>query len=432
MDIQQFYRSVAKTGSLIGDESGAINAVLGDKSEPKLVDGKRLVFPTTEQLRNPDWESRIAFHPMAENILRGESPVLEALRKAFNIRLNLVASALTFELLILAASQAKHASLNPDQSAFLMKVSDVGDKEVTFLKDLLKKMPFDQTQFSFMSLYLKRGGTVGGKRHARVGVINFPLHTALIDKDPKVFGVKPSSVKVRQNLIALIEQVIPNQGVAEEYNRGSDSSDAPYFEALLLATLAVAAPLNDIVELFRDQLEDPDSLVIESDWVEALPDFQSFARKIPSLKGNEGAPNKGDETASTVVAAAPMAAIPAAAPNVPGQIWPTAPAPVPATNMYQPPVSNEGGGISFADLARVNPALSGHMHSQPQPQFGGYQPNAFGMVPNNYGGQPNVMPGSGSAVGGTNWGGQPQQQNNQFAGTFNSIFNQPNQGGYRI
>lgn len=428
MDIQQFYRSVAKTGSLVGDDAGAISAVLGGKSEPKLVDGKRLVFPTTEQLRNPDWESRIAFHPMAENILRGESPVLESLRKAFNIRLNLVASALTFELLILAASQAKHASLSPDQSEFLTKVSEVGDKEVTFLKELLKKMPFDQTQNSFLSLYLKRGGTVKGKRHARVGVVNFPLHTALLDKEPKVFGVKPSSVKVRQNLIALIEQIIPNQGVAEEYNRGSDSSDAPYFEALLMATLAVASPLNDIVELFRDQLEDPDSLIIESDWVEALPDFHSFARKIPSLKGNEGTLAKGEEPAA-VTAAAPMAAIPAAAPAVPGQVWPTAPAA--QVNYAAPVVNNEGGGISFADLARVNPVLSGHLHSQPQPQFGGYQPNAFGMVPNNFGGAPGVMPGAGSAVGGTNWN-QPQQQAQPFAGTFNSIFGGAAPGGYRI
>lgn len=438
MDIDNFHLSLLRAGSMAPDAEGMVDAVQGEQRKPKLIDGKRLVFPNKEQLANPDWSERVAFGPLGENILRAESPVLEALRKAMNITVNLKASALAFELLVLAASQSKHASLSPDQAEFLTKMNEPGEKDVAFFKALLKEMPFDKPSQSICSFYLKRGGSVGGKRHARVGVVSFPLYAELTAGTPKVFGVKPSSNKVRENVIALLDYIIPNQGVAEAYNRGSDSRVAPFLDSLMRAYIAVAQPLNDIIELFRDVLEDPDALLLESDFVDAIDDLDKLSMLSVKLKGNEGAVIKdGPETAAPE------------APKAPGQ----APAPTgnltmadinKAQQLQQVPVNglqnqwpqinqapmhapvvgaNKGGGISFADIARVNPTVGGGLMAMPQTNMGGYNAgyhpqhqqqsmfpqNNYGMVPNS---PPGVMPGSGVAVGGTNFGNNAYPQNN--------------------
>lgn len=436
MDIDNFHLSLLRAGSMAPDAEGLVDAVQGDKRAPKLIDGKRLVFPNAVQLANPNWDDRVAFGPLGENILRAESPVLEALRKAMNITVNLKASALAFELLVLAASQSRHASLNPDQAEFLTKMNEPGEKDVAFFKSLLKEMPFDKPSQSMTSFYLKRGGSVGGKRHARVGVVSFPLYAELTAGNPKVFGVKPSSNKVRENVIALLDYIIPNQGVAEAYNRGSDSRVAPFLDSLMRAYIAVAQPLNDTIELFRDVLEDPDALLLESEFVDAIDELDKLSMLSVKLKGNEGAVIKdGNETPAPEAPKAPGQA-PAPAGNLTmadiNKAQQQQLAPVnglqnqwPQVNQQPAPVlgANKGGGISFADIARVNPTVGGGLMPMPQGNLGGYNQgyhpqqqsmfpqNNYGMVPNNT--PPGVMPGSGVAVGGTNFGnnGYPQQNN---------------------
>jgi hypothetical protein len=433
MEILDLYTLVLRTASMEVEDSGCVNATLGGKSTPKLIDGKRLVLPTKNQLANPNWDDRIAFHPLSENILRGESPIIETLRKDLNVRLNLSVSALAYELMTIAASTAKHASLSPDQKEFLARVPEASEKDLDFLKKLLKEMPFDQSAKSVISLYLKRGGTVSGKRYARVGVINFPLMNELRNGEPKVFGVKPSSAKVRENMVRLLDYIIPKQDEPEAYYRGSDSRTAPYFEALMQGFLAVASPINDVIDLFDNVLEDAEGLRLESEWVEAFQDLDQFAHKIPSLKGNQG--NAVAEGQVEAPAPAETTTKLHNQNSISGQHVPPAAAPalgswLPAVAQAPAPSVNTDGGISFADLTRGNPAI----HQQPmfaqqpmpygQPPQQGFFPQNNGFVPNNmYQNAPaGVMPGSGTVMGGTT-----------FNGSFNSMFNNQQQmPGFRV
>lgn len=421
MEILDLYTLVLRTASMEVEDSGCVNATLGGKSTPKLIDGKRLVLPTKNQLANPNWEERIAFHPLSENILRGESPIIETLRKDLNVRLNLSVSALAYELMTIAASTAKHASLSPDQKEFLARVPEASDKDLDFLKKLLKEMPFDQSSKSVISLYLKRGGTVSGKRYARVGVINFPLMNELRNGEPKVFGVKPSSAKVRENMVRLLDYIIPKQDEPEAYYRGSDSRTAPYFEALMQGFLSVAAPINDVIDLFDNVLEDAEGLRLESEWVEAFQDLDQFAHKIPSLKGNQGNAVAEGQLEAPAAAPAPAPAPVAAAPALGS--WLPAPAPAPA------PSVNTDGGISFADLTRGNPAIQQQplFHQQQPMPYGQHQQQSFfpqnnnGFVPNNMYQQPappGVMPGSGTVVGGSTFFNSMFNNNQQQQQTF--------------
>lgn len=377
-ELLDFYRAVLRSASMEVDDDGTVSAVQGNDTEPKLIDGQRLVIPTKNQLSNPNWEDRIVFHPIEENILRGESVIIETLRRDMNTKVNLSVVTLLYELMTLAASKAEHSKLNPDQLEFLTIVPEASEKDLEFLRTLFKKMSFDKPLA--VSFYIKRGGKVDGKGYRRVGVASFPLLQELNNGEPKVFGVKPPSVKVRENVTKLLNYILPNQNTPEVYSRGSDDDTAPYFDALLKLFLSVADRINDTVLTFANVLDSSDSMLLEADWYEQAEDLSQYRRLIPAMKGNQGA----SEDDAAEQQPAPAAAAPAAAPT--------------AGNWMQQPVApaapvSHNGRVSFADLQRSSPA----MHQSYVPQNN----NTVITTPGNNGG---VMPGAATASGNGNGG----------------------------
>lgn len=448
MKLLDLYKSILATANMTTTADGFISMQLGDASKPATLKGKRLVLPSPEHLANPNWKDRVAFHPMSENILRGESDVLGFFRQALNIRLNYTFGALAYELLTIATSPGMHAKLTPDQSEFLSRVKNADEKTLAVLLKLMDAMPANQTQKQFVSIYLKRAGMVGGKRYSRVGVVSFPLYQDLKKSTTEVYGVK-MRVKDRESLMALLEYMVPDIGEAEQHMRGSDSPVAPYLDALMKSVLVVASPLNDLIELFKNQLDKPETLAFADEWVETFENLGVMVnevRSVPMLAGNEGTTAKGDSTAQPIdVAPAPVqAAQPAFAP-APAPVAP-APAPFypgqPAAGYvapgghpgypYQPqpghfvpapppgPVKTERG-LDFESVLRSNPALAQQVggvggggfyqpqHQQPQ---GPRQPRwaaptaSFGTLGQGSGGyMVNGQPQWGGGTVGSQWGG---------------------------
>lgn len=402
-DLLDFYGAVLRSASMEVEDNGCVNIALPGQEGPKLIDGQRLVTPTKEQLANPNWEERIAFHPVEENILRGESKIIETLRRDFNTRVNLSVCTLLYELMTIASSKADQAKLSPDQIQILTLVPEASEKDTDFLKALFKKMAFDNPAMAPVSLYIKRGGRTGDKGWRRLGVASFPLFQELTNGEAKVFGVKPPSTKVRDNVTKLLNYILPNQSSPESYSQGSDDETAPYFDALLKLFVAVAAPINDACHAFASAITDTDGILLEADWIDAAADLTQYKRLIPSLKGNQGnAAEDQEPEANAAPAPAQTAQQPAARPApapapsnwVPGQV---AAAPAPART--------PGTGLKFGDLLRTSPAL-GQVQQHQQQQQQSYFPPAQG----------GPMPGAGAPA--NNW--QPGAP----------AFNQP--GGYRI
>jgi hypothetical protein len=446
MKLLDLYRSILDAAKLVTTEDGFVSMKLADESKPALVKGKRLVLPTREHLSNPDWKNRVAFHPLAENVLRAESEVLGFLRQAFNIRANYTFGLVAYQLLTIATSPAEHAKLSPDQVEFLSKLKNADEKTLQVLQKLMQAYPATS---SFVSIYLKRTGQVAGRRYARVGVVSFPMYKDLKSNAPEVNGVK-MRVKDREALIALLEYMVPTIDEADENNRGSDSQLAPFLDALMKAVLVVAGPLNAVIELFRNQLEDPDELLFNDEWVETFDNLgvmKDEIRMIPMQAGNEGAVSKTEELPPGPAAApapfsAPAApAAPAATGPQPGSLahhfygspppvqaqptyvapgYPGGPAPYgapsgfPATHGAPAPAApvHTGRGVDFNSLLATNPALAATvgavgmqpgmmMGGMPQqqrqpswaaPQPGMYQPmQPMGYQPMGY--QPQYQPG---------------------------------------
>jgi hypothetical protein len=418
MKLIPLYESLLAAANMISTADGFISRKVGGKSTPATIKGKRLVLPIHEHLSNPKPAEQIIFHPLSENILRGESVVVEDYRNALNVKLNYTIGVLAYQLLTIATSTAEHSKLNPDQLEFLSAVKNADERTLEAFQKLLKAMSVDQTTNAFVSIYLKRGGIVDGKKYSRAGIVSFPFFEELVDSDT-VYGVK-LRIKDKETLINLMMYIFPSIDEKDHYNRGSDSDVAPFLDSLMKAVMAVASAINDQVNLFADVLEDPEEMMINDDWVETFDNLGVMLpeiRMIPMQAGNEG-PAKATEVVRADVRPATTASpLPAALMNTTGYVPPpvyppagyVAPGYHPPAPMYPAGPVKTNGGLDFQSVLNSNPALNaavGHVAGMP-PQFvqdntpawargnlpsnnGGYS-NAFGQP--NFG-QPNYRPGS--------------------------------------
>lgn len=377
MKILDLYRAILRCVGLTADEEGYISSVMvvGEKT-PSTINGKVLVLPTSQQLKSADRTERIVFHPLSENILHGESEVLSYLRRSAVLRINITFAALAAELMQIATSPAEHSKLNPDQQEFLYRVKDADATTYEHLRQLTKAMPPGHPSQSFCSIYLKRSGSIGTTRYSRVGVVSFPLYEALkaAGKDRTVFGVN-LRVKDVETLIGLLEYMVPGIAKPEAHNQGSNSLVAPFLDALMKTVRVIAAPMNDIIELFRDQLTNPEMLEFDASWVETFDNLDQMLpeiRSIPMQAGNEGSAAGVSPAAAAPAAARPTATVHPQAVAAPGGYQPppgyalvqvAAPAPPPA------PVKT-AHGVSFSSLVAASPALQ--QAAPYTPVMGGY------------------------------------------------------------
>lgn len=368
MDILSLYTSVLEAAGLVVDKDGFVSAnsslMKGEGTTPVHVNGKRLVLPTQFHLGDPNKENKILFHPLSENILRGESEVITKLRSVLTIKLNYTIASTIAGLLDIAASVAEHKRLTPDQSVMLSVAKDADETMMAAFTQLCMKCVAGDNDSSFVKFYLKRAGVVKGKKYSRAGIISFPFYEELKKEKDSYFGVKLRK-KDRATFLAMMEYVLPNIDTEEAYNRGSDSEIAPFFDALMKTFVGVASNLNDVLELFKNKIDGAELLITSSDWVEVFDNLSCMLpeiRKIPMQAGNEGEAKKAESVQATAPAGQ-LAYIPpqAAAPQPLYQ-----PAPVQPQqwqqqqHIPQPPTleKNSSGAVDFHSMLRANPALA--------------------------------------------------------------------------
>jgi hypothetical protein len=421
----KFYEALLDAAGLVVTADGCVSIKTSKDAKPLTMKGKRLVLPTREHLSAPSPDTKVIFHPLVENVMRGESEVFERFRMAINGRMNVVFGTIVHTLLQLGTSEADQKKLSPEQTEFLSKVKNADEKTLLAYKKVMDSLSATQHQKLFVSMFIKRGGTVADKRYARVGVVHFPLYNELKKGESELHGVK-LRVKDREALIGLLDYILPEQDIAGVYNRGSNSTVAPSLEALLLSVQSIAAPLNDLIDRFAGIL--PENLLINSDWVEQLVSLDELLNEIrstPMQAGNEGTV-PGTEAAATQASTQAQTAFntpigqsqqgtpgvtlaahrPAPPPATPGWPAPQTHAPVPASSSA--PARTPSGGTDFEALVRSNQGLQqavgwGSAHGWNPGQS--FQP----AVPQ----RASLSNPVGPVGGGGQWGGQQQQWGSQ-------------------
>lgn len=285
--LKDLYEDMLDAFGLPIDEHGLVYSHLGDDAYPFIVNGKRMVLPHRELLRQGLPDEAIAFHPLSENVARNAmSPMLKKLRLTANVRLTSVISILMIDLMEIAVDKNAHANLNPTQKKFLQQVPDVDQKTVKAVQNVINKVdPSGPNRL--VNIYLKRGGEIRGKKYMRTGIAAFPITKEFNNEEHEIFGVKMRK-KDMQAIRNLFYYIVPGANDEMNYSAGNVSTTAPFFDALMGAFGNVAWQLNTITKRFKKVLQDTDSFMINLNWFSELPNLDSYKDLIPVMEGNDG------------------------------------------------------------------------------------------------------------------------------------------------
>ena len=365
MKLLDLYKDILKMGWMTVNEDGLIsmssrlNADDNGGSDPVIIDGKRLVMPTQYHLDHPDPKQKVIFHPLSESILLGESAVVSKLRRVYSVMINLAILKLIEDLITLGLSVADHKKLSPGQAEILSILKDVDARtQKDMSKMIVNAVKKDGVDGMFFKLYLKKGGTVDGKKYSKAGIATFPFYNEISQDKAEHYGV---TIRKKDHLMIqkLMEVILPGISEAHHYDRGSNSDIAPYLDALLRTVQAVGSDLNKLSKKFHKFLSHPEMTEVSLDWVEGMDNISEYLseiRRIPAQLGNQGsrkteeimqedlnlrdALNQGVNQAinrsneiNEKVTASHTNAMPVAPVERPLAPWEDAPAPAPTTSL---------------------------------------------------------------------------------------------------
>lgn len=354
-------------------EDGLISQVLAGDSEPVMINGKRAALPTSQLMAQSDRSNLHIIHPLAEHLTRVNlTPDVEKLVGLMNTRLDFVFSDIAYQLLVIAASPTEQAKLNPVQNEFLSAVPNATEDTVKAFMKLLDYKPVDGVYKTMVSMFIKRNGTYKEKTYKRVAVVYFPLYEELKNGKKKIMNTQISE-KDRLTILALLEYMIPGIADIEAYNYGSSSDVAPIMDAVVHGFAGLTGSVNQLVDTFKNILEDADKLRIRDDWMDKFDDLSWVAKEVRKIPRQGQATEPDVEGGITSGQPTPAVAQQTERKPLP---WESAPTPQPQQGYGQPTqpqqqtnVVNSNGRLNFGALMRSRP----DQYQQPSP----YTPQAI-------------------------------------------------------
>jgi hypothetical protein len=366
MKLIELYKSILDAIGLTADDKGlvsfnAIKLVNKKENTPIIIDGKRLVLPLHEHTSDPDKTTKIVFHPLSENILRGESLVISSMRSYITTRLDFTIGPIMIQLLDICADVTKHKHLDPDQSSVLTVAPMCDETTVSNFSTMMLRA-IKENKSCFIKFYLKRSGVVKGQKFARAGIVSFPFFEEICKEQDTYYGVKLRK-KDRQAIIGMFNYILPNIDKEETYNRGSNSDIAPFLDSLMKTFMGIGSKLNDVIEQFSSVAEDLRGLVINGDWVEDFQDLTALKSQIlliPAQPGNEGESKKNENQTGALSSSNNLQYTPPPVSGVINTTQPQTPVQQHTTGFVQTaPVQtnaqqnqNSEGKVSFSDLLK--------------------------------------------------------------------------------
>lgn len=397
--LHTLYAQILEFAGIKIENDGRLTIDFKDRQFPAEIGGKRMVMPYDEILRQLDSEKEIVFHPFQEFINRGESDVVRKLRRIINIRLNIATLAAIDAMMEILSNPALHAKMSPQQREVIKSVGEVDGVLRGKFMALATTAFAENPDALFVNIYTKKSGVFKGNKHARVGVVTFPIYESTAFAGTKL-GKKGSW----ETILQIINFVFPgSQDDAEAYNSYSDSTDCPWLDCLLRTAINVTERLNEIVRIYGNLIDGDNLVTFNMDWVDGFDNLNTYKKEIaliPSQRGNEGEieakATNGPAAALSPAAVAGPATLPATAPVQPAvqmqpqqpaekqPLWgdaikPIQPPPMPVQYGQQPapatmPKPDSSGKVKLDDLISRPPQMPMQQPMMPQypmdPRYG--------------------------------------------------------------
>lgn len=318
-----FYEQILSAYNMTVDKKGYVSTNGFGNTSPKVIKDKRMALPTRSVLRDPEVSELFVFHPIPEQLNRGESDIIKELVRIANVRFNYTLSNIVLVIADMIANTSNHKNLTDAQTELMLAIGTVDKTAVNNINKVINSAIKQNLTKSMSSIYLKRGGTLNGKRHSCVAVVRFPVFDELSKPGETLYGVKVRD-KDRDLIQKILEYVLPDLGEKDRYSSGSHSDFIPYLESLLNMTYVVGSKLNEVIDILGDKITDSEDMLFDLAYYDTLSTeldkILEEARRIPA-QFNTPVVDEPDpvQQAPQQSQAAPMAPMPTYAPNPYGQ-----------------------------------------------------------------------------------------------------------------
>ncbi len=281
-----FYEKVLNVYSLTADDAGYISADYMGVNKPKIIKDKRLALPTKHILRSSNVGELAVFHPIPEQLNQGESEIIKDLVRLANIRLSYTLTALSLNIAWMIADTDNHKNLTDEQTEIMIAIGSINKTRFKTIERVLAAVSKELPSKSMVSVYLRRGGTLHGKRHSCVAVSRFPLYEELSKPGETLYGIKVKE-EDRDLIKKILEYVLPDLGVKDRYNAATHSDFIPFLESLLNVTYLIGSKLNEVVDIMGGRFTDNDidlkfNLSYYDVMINDMDTILEEARRIPS------------------------------------------------------------------------------------------------------------------------------------------------------
>lgn len=266
---------------------------------------KQLVMPTPEIIRNIDNSKMVCFHPLSENIARGDSMIITLIKNLMTCSANRTLIHVLhglMDLAVLAATDPSSVNLKGSQLDLVTILPDVNKTSNTNLIHALGEL--DIKTVKGISFYCKRNGKIGDAQYMRVSTVSFPMLSEINDPTKsKVWSHTRYRKRDMVDFRKLFEFVLPGFDTPGTYSVGSDSTEAPTFAALVRSYVKVMSRLNTVIDTYQDYIKDFGAIRYDLSVAEALNNLTRYRGLIPPLEGNIGAAGKTEEEPKTSITA---------------------------------------------------------------------------------------------------------------------------------
>lgn len=289
-----FYTHTLQACGLVIDDDGLVSRceVEGAPSRPITIEGKRLTLPNDYYLTTENVEGLIPFHPLSENIARGQSPVLKFLVKQCRVNLTVKIVSLATQLITIATHKEYQNRLPSVWDDFFRKVPQTDDKtEANFTKMMNEVLNHSS---GTVSLFLKNGGKIDGVEYLRTCVVNFKLIDEIKSRAPYGVTIRKKDADM---FLEIFRFILPDIETPDAYTVGVNYDTAPYFTALMKAYGNLATALNEKILLLSAVDKDANEKIPTS-YMKEMDGLSSLRKVLPPLDGNEGANVKGEKEAA--------------------------------------------------------------------------------------------------------------------------------------
>jgi hypothetical protein len=223
-----------------------------------LVEGKPLALPTSDIVNNYS-DSIVLFHPLCENLLLGESPVLQEFRQLVMDFLNDLVLRSIESVLSIALDDDLMSELSPTQVDFMRATAGADINTLKNWRAIMRRAESRGSSHRVLTIFLKRGSDINGEMQKRVAIVNFNIYQELASGNLNIFGAKIRKIDAKV-YIKIFETIFEDIFTIDEYSAGSNALTAPYFDALVNAYHNVLKSVNGVTWNLRKPIKQTNGL----------------------------------------------------------------------------------------------------------------------------------------------------------------------------